>query len=96
MVTARTVIGLSRNRRVVTLFTVDARGGSEGMRLDEVAVMLRRDYGVWNALNLDGGGSTTMAWQNPDTGQAELLNVSSDNPAGRSVATSLAVFARRP
>lgn len=96
VVTARTVIGLSKDRRVVTLFTVDARAGSEGMRLGEIAVLLRRDYGVWNALNLDGGGSTTMAWRNPDTGQAELLNASSDNPAGRAVATSLAVFARRP
>lgn len=95
VVTARTVIGLSRNRRVVTMFTVDARAGSEGMRLGEIAALLVRDYGVWNALNLDGGGSTTMAWQNPHTGQPELLNTSSDNPAGRAVATSLAVFARR-
>jgi len=95
VVTARTVIGLSRDRRTVTIFTVDARGGSDGMRLGEIATLLVRDYGVWNALNLDGGGSTTMAWQNPATGQAELLNTSSDNPAGRAVATSLAVFADR-
>ena len=95
VVTARTVIGLSKNRRVVTLFTVDARGGSEGMRLAEIAALLVRDYGVWDALNLDGGGSTSMAWENPETGQAELLNTSSDNPSGRTVATSLAVFARR-
>jgi hypothetical protein len=95
VVTARTVIGLSRNRRVLTLFTVDARGGSEGMRLGEIAELLIRDYGVWDALNLDGGGSTSLAWENPDTGQAELLNTSSDNPDGRAVATSLAVFARR-
>lgn len=95
--TARTVIGLSQDRRTVTLFTVDARGGSEGMRLGEIAEVLGRDYGVWNALNLDGGGSTTMAWQNPATGRAELLNTSSDpTPGGRVVATSLAVFADRP
>lgn len=94
--TARTVIGLSKDRRTVTLFTVDVRGGSEGMRLGEIADLLLREYGVWNALNLDGGGSTTMAWQNPRTGGAELLNVSSDPaPGGRAVATSLAVFARR-
>ena len=95
VVTARTVIGLSKDGRVVTLVTVDARGGSEGMRLGEIATLLVREYRVWNALNLDGGGSTTMAWQNPSTGQAELLNTPSDNPAGRAVATSLAVFARR-
>jgi len=93
--TARTAIGLSRDNRTLTLFTVDVRGGSEGMRLDEVAVVLIRDYGVWNALNLDGGGSTTMAWTDPATGNASVMNTSSDNPDGRSVATSLAVFAPR-
>jgi hypothetical protein len=93
---ARTVAGVSRDRRVVTLATVDARGGSTGMRVGEIAALLIADYGVWNAINLDGGGSTSMAWVNPETGQAELLNTSSDNPLGRRVATSLAVFAQRP
>jgi exopolysaccharide biosynthesis protein len=66
------------------------------MTVPEVAAMLMRDYGVWNALNLDGGGSTTMAWEDPATGVAGILNTSSDNPDGRAVASSLAVFARRP
>ena len=93
--TARTAIGLSRDNRTLTLFTVDVRGGSEGMRLEEVAAVLIRDYQVWNALNLDGGGSTTIAWADPATGEPAVLNTSSDNPEGRSVATSLAVFAPR-
>jgi len=93
--TARTAIGLSRDNRTLTLFTVDVRGGSEGMRLEEVAAVLIRDYQVWNALNLDGGGSTTIAWADPATGEPAVLNASSDNPDGRSVATSLAVFAPR-
>jgi exopolysaccharide biosynthesis protein len=94
MLTARTAIGLSRDRQTLTLFTVDVRGGSGGMRLAEVASLLIGDYGVWDALNLDGGGSTTMAMEDP-AGTAMLVNASADNPAGRSVATSLAVFARR-
>lgn len=93
--TARTAIGLSRDRRTLTLFTADVRGGSEGMRLGEVAELLIRSYGVWDALNLDGGGSTSMAMADPATGEATLVNTSSDNPNGREVATSLAVFARR-
>jgi hypothetical protein len=92
--TARTAIGLSQDRRTLTLFTVDARAGSEGMRLSEVAAVLIRDFGVFDALNLDGGGSTTMAMEGAD-GAASIVNVSSDNPAGRAVATSLAVFAQR-
>lgn len=95
LTTARTAIGLSRDNRTLTLFTVDVRGGSEGMRLEEVAAVLIRDYQVWNALNLDGGGSTTIAWADPATGEPAVLNTSSDNPDGRSVATSLAVFAPR-
>lgn len=93
--TARTAVGLSRDRRTLTLFTVDVRGGSEGLRLGEVAQLLITDYRVWDALNLDGGGSTTMAMVDPLTGTAALVNTSSDNPAGREVATSLAVFAPR-
>jgi exopolysaccharide biosynthesis protein len=50
---------------------------------------------VWNALNLDGGGSTTIAWADPATGEPAVLNASSDSPDGRSVATSLTVFAPR-
>lgn len=93
--TARTAIGLSRDRQTLTLFTADVRGGSEGLRLGEVATLLISDYGVWDALNLDGGGSTSFAMRDPVTGKAALMNTSSDNPDGREVATSLAVFASR-
>lgn len=92
--TARTAIGLSHDGRTLTLFTVDVRGGSNGMRLSEVAALLIREFGVWDALNLDGGGSTTMAIETADGG-ATIANTSLDNPMGREVATSLAVFARR-
>lgn len=93
-VTARTAIGVSKDARTVTLFTVDVRGGSLGMTVGEVAAMLVREFGVWNALNLDGGGSTSMALEDPVTHEARLVNSSSDNPAGRAVGSSLAVFAR--
>ena len=92
--TARTAIGLSKDRRTLTLFTVDVRGGSEGMRLSEVAALLIRDFGVADALNLDGGGSTSMAMEDA-SGTPVIVNTSSDNPSGRVVATSLAVFAQR-
>ena len=63
------------------------------MTLGEIANLLISDYGVYNALNLDGGGSTSMAMQNPATGVDALINVSSDNPAGRAEGSNLAVFA---
>jgi exopolysaccharide biosynthesis protein len=91
---ARTVIGLSRNRKTLCLFTVDRAGGSLGMRVGEVADLLIRDYGVYNALNLDGGGSTSMAMEDPITHQEAMVNRSSDRPEGRAVGSNLAVFAR--
>ena len=90
---ARTAIGLSRNGTTLFLFTVDRAGGSLGMKVGEVADLLLRDYDVYNALNLDGGGSTTMAMENPVTHVGAIVNVSSDNPSGRSVGSNLAVFA---
>jgi hypothetical protein len=93
-VNARTAIGLSKDARTLTLFTVDARGGSLGMTVREVAEALSRDLGAWNALNLDGGGSTTLAMEDPRKRVATVVNAPSD-PAGRAVGSNLAVFARR-
>ena len=87
---ARSAIGISKDGATLVLFTVDARGGSAGMAVGEVADILIQDYGVYQALNLDGGGSTTLAID------GTIANVSSDNPKGRSVGSSLAVFADRP
>ena len=94
LINARTAIGLSRDCRTLVLFTVDRAGGSRGMKVGEVADLLIRDYDVYNALNLDGGGSTTMATENPVTRVGKIVNVSSDNPNGRSVGSNLAVFAK--
>ena len=91
---ARTAVGLSRDRRRLTIVVVERSPVSDGLAVGEVARRMVGDYGVWNALNLDGGGSSTMVWQQPASGEYALLNTSADNPAGRRVATSLAVFAR--
>jgi len=90
---ARTAIGLTRDNQTLVLFTVDRSNASLGMTVGEVADLLIRDYAVANALNLDGGGSTTLAMENPATHVGALVNVSNDNPAGRSVGSNLAVFA---
>jgi exopolysaccharide biosynthesis protein len=76
------------------LFTVDRAAGSLGMSLGEVADVLIRDYRVEQALNLDGGGSTTLAMEDPVTHERSIVNRSSDNPAGRAVGSNLAVFAK--
>ena len=95
-VNARTSIGLSCDNKTLVLFTVDVAGGSQGMKVSEVADLLIGDYGVCNALNMDGGGSTSLAMQNPVTGVGAYLNTPSDNPPnGRADGSGLAVFAVR-
>lgn len=81
---ARTAIGLSRDSWTLVLFTVETGrdGETSGMSVREVADLLVNDYGVYNALNLDGGGSTSMAI----AGRAMTSGA-------REVASSLAVFA---
>ena len=85
----RTAVGTSRDGRRLFLVTVDGRQlVSRGVSLDGMALILKR-YGAWNAINLDGGGSTTLA--------ADGLTVSSPGGDGseRPVADMLLVYSDR-
>ncbi len=90
---ARTAIGLTRHNETLVLFTVDESGGSDGMTVGEMADLLVADYNIYNALNLDGGGSTSMAIQDPATHLGQIVNAPGDDPAGRATGSNLAVFA---
>lgn len=89
----RTLVGLSRDGRTMYLVTIDGRlpGFSTGASLAEAAGVLRH-IGAWSALNVDGGGSTTMIVRDPD-GTAQLVN----RPSGgyeRIVGSNLGLRAR--
>jgi len=85
---ARTAIGLSREGTTLYLFTADRTAESLGMKVGEVADLLIRDYRVYEALNLDGGGSTSLAMEDPASHAPTMLTRST-----RAVGSSLAVFA---
>ncbi len=91
-----TAIGVSEDLARVFLFVVDGRQSdlSQGMRTDEMAVLMRQ-YGAWNAINVDGGGSTTMVMDDTDDGlqNARVLNSPSDGNE-RTVANNLVVYAQ--
>lgn len=72
----RTLAGVRRDGRIL-LVTIDGRrpGWSAGATLPEAARVMR-SLGARDALNLDGGGSTTMSVR------GEVVNVPSD-PAGK-------------
>jgi hypothetical protein len=82
---ARTAAGVTANGELL-LVTVDRRAEmSRGASLEELARILR-DLGAVNAINLDGGGSTTMSVA------GGVVNAPSDGRA-RPVADMLLVFA---
>lgn len=89
-IAARTAMGLSADNRILYIFTADAAGGSNGMTVSEVADYLL-GHGVHNLINLDGGGSTTLAMEDPLTHVDSVVNVVAGS--GRYVGSSLAVFA---
>lgn len=92
LVTSRTLAAVSRDGRTLTLATVQGPARGDGLTVGEFAAVLARDFRVWDAINLDGGGSTSMAWRDPGTGQPALLTTSTEAADGRRVATSLAVI----
>lgn len=80
----RTAVGFNQDSTKIFFVTVDGRqpGFSVGMSLPELANYLL-SIGCWNAVNLDGGGSTTMVVRN------RVVNSPSDAAGERSVANAL-------
>ena len=70
----RTAIGIDQAGTTLTIVVVDGRqpGYSEGITMWELADLLV-EYGVYYALNLDGGGSSTLVVEGPD-GRPQVLN----------------------
>lgn len=74
----RTAVGLSRDGRTLIVLAVDGRQeASRGATLAELAKILL-DRGAWNAINLDGGGSTALVVKDPGTGVYAIANQPSD------------------
>ena len=75
----RTAVGLDRKATRLIMLIVDERkkGEAVGMSYDEVAAEFLR-LGCWQALNLDGGGSTAVALRQPGTSTCHLLNAPTD------------------
>lgn len=90
-----TIVGIAPANTLVILI-VDGRqpGVSEGLSTREAADLLHSDYRVSDAINLDGGGSTTLCMKDPF---ARVMNVPvglNDVPGTlRPVGSNLAIFA---
>lgn len=73
----RTGIGLSEDNRYVIAVAIDGRQpASVGATTKELGTWLKK-FGAHRGINMDGGGSTTIAWWNPDAegkDKCQLLN----------------------
>jgi len=87
----RTAVGFNADSTIVYFFTVDGRQGgySVGMSLYELADYML-EWGVYQGINLDGGGSTAMVVR------GEVVNSPSDAGGERSVANALMVVSKAP
>lgn len=80
----RTAVGFNQDSTIAYFVVVDGRQASlsVGMSLDELANLML-SMGAYNAVNLDGGGSSTMVIHN------QVVNSPSDPGGERSVANAL-------
>jgi len=92
---SRTAVGITRTGKVVFL-VLDGRQEpfSCGGGMKDLAQILQ-DAGCVQAINLDGGGSTTYVARQPGSDELVEVNRTSDG-TGRSVATSMLVVSTAP
>lgn len=92
----RTAVGVDKSGHRLLLLEVDGRQPnlSVGMSLKELSAEMLR-LGAYTALNLDGGGSSTMVWRDPATHKLKILNSPSDTRE-RSVAEILGATIKVP
>lgn len=86
----RTALGISQDGNKLILMVVDGRGTSIGATHDEM-VTLMKEYGAYNAMHLDGGGSSTMVAETADEDELSVKNTVSEGTP-RKIMTALGVF----
>ncbi len=91
----RTAVGSTMDGKKLILVTVDGRQTkSIGMTQTELAYLML-DLGAYNAVNLDGGGSTTMVDRPLGESSLKIVNSPSDSTA-RGISTAIGVFSSAP
>ena len=91
---ARTGIGASRDGKTLYLVVVEGGDTSRGMTQAELADFMA-SIGAWTAVNLDGGGSSTMAARQLGDQTVTLLN----DPvydSQRSIPNGIGIFSTAP
>lgn len=91
----RTAAGITQNKDTLIMVTVDGRHKSFKGVSQETMAQIMIDLGAYDAINLDGGGSTTMAIAPKDKDEPIVVNHPSDGNQ-RSVINGLGVYSSAP
>ncbi|NMA14774.1 MAG: hypothetical protein GX930_06010 [Clostridia bacterium] len=91
---ARTAVGYSQNDQTLYWIAVESSKGSSGMTLEELADFMIY-LGVYQGVNLDGGGSTTLVSRHPGDHSLSLINVPQQGVL-RNVPDGLGLFSLAP
>ncbi len=88
----RTAFGLSKDRRWLYLLAVDGRqpGYSLGADMHDIVAMMK-DAGAWDAMNMDGGGSTTLVYWDDAAGKPVVCNRHTDSGYTRPVGANMGI-----
>lgn len=79
----RTALGSDRSGKIIYFVTVDGRQAiSRGASMTELSNFMI-ELGCYTAINMDGGGSTTLILKNQENGEQEVAN----HPSGGSLRT---------
>lgn len=86
----RTAFGISQDGKTAIFLVVDGRGESVGVTHSEMGAYMR-EYGAYNAMHLDGGGSSTMAVKTVEDSAVTVKNTVSDG-SERKVINAVGIF----
>ncbi len=92
---SRTAVGISQDGTRLWVVSIEGRqADAKGMTITDLGQFML-DLGAYNAVNLDGGGSSALLAREPGETEAQLVNRPSDGTE-RVVANSLAFFSSAP
>lgn len=85
----RTMLGVNKDKSKIYIVCIDGRKNGKGATHTEAATIMK-EYGCYDAIHLDGGGSTTMTVQTKGKTSPEVVNVPSEGSL-RAVANGVGI-----
>lgn len=91
----RTALGITRDKKQLIMVTIDGRDSSYKGVSQQTMAEIMSSLGAYDAINFDGGGSTTMAIKPAGSEKPAIVNKPSDG-GERKVINGLGVYSNAP